>query len=467
MNRQTATTLLPTVCVGALLLLWYKRMMIAMPAWWGAPFIVACAAGFVACGIALDRTRVVERSRVLLGNQRIVMACAAIAGAGSLGVAVLGQAGVVCAAVGGIAAAAAFLATCAGGLRALPPNVRGCAFAAIFFLAGFVNTSTDLAELPWLKVAGFVPNAGMAAGCAALAAIAARLIGAPFNTRILAVPDVERKGALSLPRLLLLTVCCFVLMYVAVSLKDSVAYPVAVESIVDSGFVRYVELPMWVVAGVVCDRVGRSELFALCTLCAFVGSAGLIAEPHTSTSALCTLCSYFCLIGFPTACVCLAVDISCYVARPAYVGAFCFAPVVVGAAVGAGVTALVGQASGDVLFLASTACLALFSLCAAFLLRGLRSYRELLATTPVIALSDDGSSARDIAAIAERFGLTRRETEVLELVFRGLTVQQMADELVVSKSTVKFHVTNILRKTSSESRQQMIERLDAESWRSR
>ena len=218
---------------------------------------------------------------------------------------------------------------------------------------------------------------------------------------------------------------------------------------------------MWIVAGVVCDRVGRSELFALCTLCAFVGSAGLIADPHTSASALCTLCSYFCLIGFPTVCVCLAVDISCYIARPAFVGAFCFAPIIVGAAVGAGVTALFGRASGDALFLASIACLALFSLCAAFLLRGLRSYAELLAAIPVIELPGDGASTRDIATIAERFGLTRRETEVLELVFRGLTVQQMADELVVSKSTVKFHVTNILRKTGSENRHQMIERLDA------
>ena len=121
----------------------------------------------------------------------------------------------------------------------------------------------------------------------------------------------------------------------------------------------------------------------------------------------------------------------------------------------------VGQAPGESLFLASTACLALFSLCASYLLKGLRSYRELLAATPVIELAGSDAPMRDIAAIAERFGLTRRETEVLELVFRGLTVQQMADELVVSKSTVKFHVTNILRKTGSENRQKMIERLDA------
>ena len=68
----------------------------------------------------------------------------------------------------------------------------------------------------------------------------------------------------------------------------------------------------------------------------------------------------------------------------------------------------------------------------------------------------------NVAAIAKRYGLTRRETEVLDLVLRGLTVQQMADELVVTKSTVKFHVTNILKKTNSETRQQLLEKLSVE-----
>ena len=462
MNRQTITIFLPTVGIGALLLLWYKRTMIAMPAEWVAPFLVACAIGFVACGVALDRIRTPKQSRALLDKRPIAVACAATAGAGSLGAAALGSAGLVGTCIGGMAAATAFLMTCAGGLRALPPNLRGSAFAAVFFAAGLVNTSTDLAELPALRVEGFVPNLIMAALCAAVAALVSHLAGAPLNTHILAVSDTTREDAPSLPRLTALTICCFVLMYVAISLKDSVAYPVAVESITTNGLIRYVELPMWIAAGLVCDRVGRSELFAVCTLCAFVGSAGLVAEPGTPTAALCTLCSYFCLIGFPTACVCLAVDISCYVTRPAFIGAFCFAPIVAGATVSACVTPLVGQAPKDALFLTSTACLALFSLCAAFLLKGLRCYRELLSMTPVIELPSNSTSARDIGSLAERYGLTRRETEVLELVFRGLTVQQMADELVVTKSTVKFHVTNILRKTNSQSRQEMIERIDAE-----
>ena len=70
--------------------------------------------------------------------------------------------------------------------------------------------------------------------------------------------------------------------------------------------------------------------------------------------------------------------------------------------------------------------------------------------------------ASQLAAIAERYSLTRREAEVLGLVFRGFTAQQIADELVVTKSTVKFHVTNILKKTGAETRQQLVEKLSEE-----
>lgn len=49
-------------------------------------------------------------------------------------------------------------------------------------------------------------------------------------------------------------------------------------------------------------------------------------------------------------------------------------------------------------------------------------------------------------------GLTQREVEVLQLVARGATNQQIADILHLSVRTVNTHMTNILNKTGCENR---------------
>ena len=50
------------------------------------------------------------------------------------------------------------------------------------------------------------------------------------------------------------------------------------------------------------------------------------------------------------------------------------------------------------------------------------------------------------------FDLTNRELEVLALLVEGLTNPEIADRLVVSQSTVKFHVSSILSKLGAASR---------------
>lgn len=50
------------------------------------------------------------------------------------------------------------------------------------------------------------------------------------------------------------------------------------------------------------------------------------------------------------------------------------------------------------------------------------------------------------AHIAEAAGLTARETEVLELLVRGRTVQDVCSELTIAQGTAKHHVSNIYRK---------------------
>jgi two-component system, NarL family, response regulator LiaR len=56
------------------------------------------------------------------------------------------------------------------------------------------------------------------------------------------------------------------------------------------------------------------------------------------------------------------------------------------------------------------------------------------------------------AQAREMEGLTEREQEVLKLMMEGLNNAQIADSLVVSLSTVKYHISNILMKLGVENR---------------
>jgi NarL family two-component system response regulator LiaR len=54
------------------------------------------------------------------------------------------------------------------------------------------------------------------------------------------------------------------------------------------------------------------------------------------------------------------------------------------------------------------------------------------------------------------FDLTDRELDVLALLVEGLTNPEIAERLVVSRSTVKFHVSNVLSKLGASSRTEAV-----------
>jgi NarL family two-component system response regulator LiaR len=57
---------------------------------------------------------------------------------------------------------------------------------------------------------------------------------------------------------------------------------------------------------------------------------------------------------------------------------------------------------------------------------------------------------------ASRYDLTEREKEVLRLMVEGLNNLEIADKLIVSRSTVKFHVSSVLSKLGATSRTEAV-----------
>jgi NarL family two-component system response regulator LiaR len=58
----------------------------------------------------------------------------------------------------------------------------------------------------------------------------------------------------------------------------------------------------------------------------------------------------------------------------------------------------------------------------------------------------------------QRLGISKREYEVLELVARGLSNQEIADKLFVSLNTVKTHTSNLFLKLDVSRRTQAIQK---------
>ena len=65
------------------------------------------------------------------------------------------------------------------------------------------------------------------------------------------------------------------------------------------------------------------------------------------------------------------------------------------------------------------------------------------------------------------FDLTRRESEVLELLGRGFSNKEIANELCLSVATVKHHVHHVLEKLQLQSRAQAMRRVRDAPWLAR
>ena len=62
--------------------------------------------------------------------------------------------------------------------------------------------------------------------------------------------------------------------------------------------------------------------------------------------------------------------------------------------------------------------------------------------------------------IAEDYGLTRREAEVLPYLAKGRSAKVIAGALYVSESTIRTHTRRILEKTALHSKQDLIDLIE-------
>ncbi len=70
------------------------------------------------------------------------------------------------------------------------------------------------------------------------------------------------------------------------------------------------------------------------------------------------------------------------------------------------------------------------------------------------------SDEQRLAAFADAWGLTARESEVLCCLAAGMSDDEIAEKCFISRSTVRFHVSNLLKKTGTASRVEVVRALE-------
>ena len=88
-----------------------------------------------------------------------------------------------------------------------------------------------------------------------------------------------------------------------------------------------------------------------------------------------------------------------------------------------------------------------------------------LAASGQVALVIEPAKASEIAPIViEAYGLTAREVEVTRLIARGLSTDEIAGELFLSRHTVRDHLKAIFEKFGVSSRGELTSKLFAEHY---
>ena len=75
---------------------------------------------------------------------------------------------------------------------------------------------------------------------------------------------------------------------------------------------------------------------------------------------------------------------------------------------------------------------------------------------PLALFVESVSSRGSLSAAARRFGLTRREVDVLRLLVASQSSAEIAHQLCIARSTVADHVQSLFRKTKCTKRTELL-----------
>ncbi|WP_253904787.1 response regulator transcription factor [Adlercreutzia sp. ZJ473] len=77
-------------------------------------------------------------------------------------------------------------------------------------------------------------------------------------------------------------------------------------------------------------------------------------------------------------------------------------------------------------------------------------------------MQSEGDAEDPVALAAERYGLSKRETEVFEMLARGRNAKYIGERLYISEHTVRSHIYRIYQKMDVHSQQELLDAIDNE-----
>ena len=425
------------IIISALMLLWYKKIAAPLGQMERLVFVTAISAGILCASVIIDRSEKLRRHMraVILVSSGVTIGMTALLFCPK-------PFFYIALCLAGVFIGAAFIVQHTVGMRRFPYEYRCRSFGLSFALAGFINTTTDLAELPFLRVE--FPEGGYV--MAIIVLLSAAVIFFLFTNQ----PESDSWRAEQVNRsyatiaIMATAVACAA--YMVFGFKDSAAYPDTPVLVSPSGFLRYVEVPLFIGIGWLCDKMGR-QVILLTSLCtALLGSAGILFYSFPVISTVMELCSFISIISISTSICVILADLSHYAKYPTLLIGLGFAPIMMGQAFSFPITVLTGSDAMVLFAVAFVPGVLLIPLVMALLERIRMVYSAGILQKRFLATDD----------APQKYNLSKREAQVYELILESKTAPEMAQLLYLTESTVKQHITNILRKTGMKNRSQLI-----------